>query len=370
MEQIKKQLDLENILTKAHRFQPLSRAEIKYLLTIDEEEQVQLLFTAARDTRNKYFGNKVFLYGFVYFSTWCRNDCTFCFYGASNSHSNRYRKNDQEILDAAYRLAESGVQLIDLTMGEDPFFFQNTEEFLKLARLIEKIKKHTGLPVMISPGAAPNEVIKAFKEAGADWYACYQETHTPELFNKLRLKQSYDFRLSKKHYAKEIGLLIEEGILTGIGDTVDDVINSLEKMRELKAQQVRVMSFTPQKGSRMENWESPSRRRELLSIAVMRLLFPNKLIPASLDVDGITGLQERIMAGANVVTSIIPPNTGLAGVSRSLLDINEGFRTVEGVIPLLEILGLIPATVDEYSFWLNNEKNLLVTGVNLVSKIV
>lgn len=49
----------------------------------------------------------------------------------------------------------------------------------------------------------------------------------------------------------------------------------------------------------------------------MRLLFPDKLIPASLDVDGISGLELRLMAGANVVTSIIPPNEGLAGVAQS-----------------------------------------------------
>jgi len=87
----------------------------------------------------------------------------------------------------------------------------------------------------------------------------------------------------------------------------------------------------------------------------MRLVFPDKLIPASLDVEGIQGLKERLDAGANVVTSIIPPEAGLAGVSQSTLDICEGYRTVPGVTPVLEECGLTPATLAEYRDWLANK---------------
>ena len=87
---------------------------------------------------------------------------------------------------------------------------------------------------------------------------------------------------------------------------------------------------------------------ELLTIAAMRLAMPDRLIPASLDVDGIAGLERRLQAGANVVTSIVPPTVGLAGVSQAELDIDEGYRTVHGVLPHLDRLGLRPAGVDEY----------------------
>ncbi len=74
-------------------------------------------------------------------------------------------------------------------------------------------------------------------------------------------------------------------------------------------------------------------------IAVMRLLFPDRLIPASLDIDGVAGLQARLNAGANVVTSLIPPRLGLAGVAQSTRDIDDGYRTVAGILPLLEQIG-------------------------------
>ena len=51
---------------------------------------------------------------------------------------------------------------------------------------------------------------------------------------------------------------------------------------------------------------------------------------------------------ANVVTSLVPPTTGLAGVSQAELDIEGGHRTVHGVLPHLSRLGLRAAGVTEY----------------------
>ena len=50
------------------------------------------VFAAAREARAAHFGDGVFLYGFVYFSTYCRNECAFCYYRADNALSPRYRK--------------------------------------------------------------------------------------------------------------------------------------------------------------------------------------------------------------------------------------------------------------------------------------
>ncbi len=127
-------------------------------------------------------------------------------------------------------------------------------------------------------------------------------------------------------------------------------------MRAIGAQQVRVMSFVPQTGIPMEHTPSPDRRLERVAIAVLRLLFPDRLIPASLDVDGIEGLKVRLAAGANVVTSLIPPHVGFAGVAQHSKDINEGKRTIAGVLPVLRDLGLEVATNEEYRYWLHQQK--------------
>lgn len=351
---------LEKILAKAYHQKCLSKAEMLFLLGLREKEKITRLFHVAQNLRWRYFGNKVFLYGFLYFSTYCRNYCNFCSYRAPNMSIRRYRKTESEIMKVALRLTESGVHLIDLTMGEDPFYYHKYTKLKHLVGLVGKIKRKTGLPVMVSPGVIPERILLAFADAGVDWYACYQETHNRRLFHRLRPNQSYDKRLGRKYLARELGLLVEEGILTGVGESGVDIVRSMEAMQDIDAHQVRVMSFNPQECTPMEGMLSPPRIREMIIIAVLRLLFPHRLIPASLDVDGLGGLQRRLEAGANVITSLIPPHTGLAGVSQASLDIDEGYRTVKGILPVLKRAGLRAASRKEYIHWVNNEKNRLI----------
>lgn len=320
------------------------RQQIDFLKTRDADV-IEEVFEEARAARKKYFGNKVFMSGFVYFTTWCKNDCTFCYYRASNKIE-RYRKKTEEVLDYSKKLAESGVHMIDLTMGEDLFHYN--DGFESVAKLIREIKKETGLPIMVSPGVIRNDCIEKLAKAGADWYALYQETHNKELFSKLRINQNYDNRMAAKVYARECGMLIEEGIMTGVGEDYQDIVDSIEEMERIKASQIRVMSFVPQKGSPMENVRTPERMLELKIIALMRINFPWALIPTSLDIDGIAGLKPRLDAGGNIVTSIIPPKTGLAGVAQNSMDVDDGGRTVKEVTTILSDVGMEPATAEEY----------------------
>ncbi len=325
----------------------------------DAAAQREELFRAARELRRLHFGDRVFLYGFVYLSTFCRNDCRFCWYRRSNPACRRYRKSEQEVLEASGRLAASGAHLVDLTLSEDPLL-RTAQGLETLARLTARVKAATGLPLMLSPGVVPPEALRALKRAGADWYACYQETHSRALFRRLRPEQSYAARMRAKRAAQAAGLLLEEGILCGVGEGPRDLAASVRAMASLGAQQVRAMSFVPRQGiplagrHRRDQGQDPS--RELTAIAALRLAFPDRLIPASLDVDGLAGLERRLAAGANVVTSLIPPGQGLAGVAQSELDIEEGRRTVAEVREVLARCGLQAATGAQYAQWLEQRR--------------
>jgi methylornithine synthase len=106
-----------NVANNGHNFQALlarlkaqenlSTAEITFLLNLQDDDQIEALFQEARNVRQNYFGNKIFMYGFIYGSTYCRNDCRFCLFRRSNSQTKRYRKSKQEIVAAALRLAFS-----------------------------------------------------------------------------------------------------------------------------------------------------------------------------------------------------------------------------------------------------------------------
>ncbi|AIZ56459.1 3-methylornithine synthase [Candidatus Methanoplasma termitum] len=330
-----------------------STGDVAELLSVRSEDDISRLFSAAASVRDRFFGKKVFMYGFVYFSTHCRNNCAFCYYRRTNDLP-RYRKTKEEVLALSASLKDAGINLVDLTMGEDPFMCANDyEEFLDITRTI---KDEIDISVMASPGAVPSGSFVKFKEAGTDWFACYQETYNRELFNKLRLEQNFDNRLSQKIWAREAGILAEDGIMVGLGESLKDRADSIIKMGSLGCEQIRAMTFVPQKGTPMEKMKPSRPIDELIAIAVMRLIYPDRLIPASLDVEGIAGLKSRLDAGANVITSIVPPHQDLAGVAQHELDIENGHRSVAHVMHLLDEMGKKAASNTEYESLLKKLK--------------
>ena len=338
-------IKIETLIKKALKEHTLALEEILSLLAIDDTADLEALYAAARETRNHVTGHKVFLYGFVYFTTWCRNNCNFCYFRKSND-IDRYRKSPEDILLICEELSESGVHLIDLTMGEDESYHK--DQFSSLFESIKDIKLKTGLPIMISPGVVDDDLIDQFAGLGTEWYALYQETHNPVLFKKLRTQQDYDQRMHAKIYAKEKGMLIEEGILTGVGETLKDIAHSMLEMGRIGAKQLRVMTFVPQEGIPMKAGKMANENLECKIIAILRLLYPHALIPASLDVEGIEGLSPRMAAGANLITSIIPPKKGLSGVAQNGPEVAEEGRSASQVTAILAEMGLEPASAEDY----------------------
>ena len=320
--------------------------DVRRLLEAEPRSR-QAVFEAAREMRSRTCGDVVFLYGFVYFSTHCRNLCSFCLYRAGNTFGPRYRKSADEVVMTCRDLARSGVVLLDLTTGEDPDI-HGDPAYHSLLELIGAVHGATGLPLMISPGFLPDEVFSPMRERGARWYALYQEAHNRELYARLRPGQSYSARRAARAAARRAGLLVEDGILTGIGDSPGDRARSILEMRVSGCQQVRVMSFVPQQGTPLAHVAPPPVDNELLTIAAMRLAMPERFIPASLDVAGIDGLKPRLNAVANIVTSIVPPRSGFLGVSQSELGVDQGQRTLANVVPRLRRLGLRAGSLDEY----------------------
>jgi methylornithine synthase len=347
----------DDILKKAEQAEEISRAEIAFLLSIDEEAQLDRLFQTARRLRRRYFGGEVFLYGFLYLSTYCRNDCRFCYYRRSNSRSLRYRRSRAEIRAAAVEMADSGVHLIDLTMGEDPVAFSDgADRHQWLLKLISELRQACRLPIMVSPGVVPDALLGDLAQAGASWYACYQETFNQRLFRRLRPQQSFADRLLKKKRALCSGLLIEEGLLCGVGESPFDLAHAIIEMGRSGASQMRAMTFVPRPGTPMADRPEPDSRLELVLIAAMRLAYPGALIPASLDVEGLAGLASRLNAGANVVTSIVPPGMGLAGVAHPALDIESARRTTDTIDAVLSDCRLQAASAEQYRTWLESER--------------
>lgn len=356
-------VSLETVLGKGLGEQPLEEPEVASLLATPPGKPLSDLFAAARSVRERVFGEQVFVYGFVYFSTYCQNHCSFCLFQQGNNAAPRYRKSTEAILDVAQELAADEVHLLDLTMGEDPYYLQGDGE--KLLETVDRVRDAVTLSLMVSPGVLKPVTLREMARLGVDWYACYQETFNESLFTRLRIGQDFDRRMAAKIQARQAGLLIEEGLLLGIGESYADSALAVKAMKTLQASQVRAMTFRPQCGTPMADWPPPDPLDELRAIATLRICFPDRLIPASLDVDGLQGLRPRLDAGANVVTSVIPSQHGMAGVARARLDIESGLRTVSTVAREIKRLGLRIAPMSAYQEWLEREKRLRVSRETL-----
>jgi methylornithine synthase len=332
--------------------------DLAFILSITpkDAELAKVVFTAARDVRYSLFLDKIALYGFVYLSTYCHNNCAFCNYRTSNASMPRYRKEPAEIIEIGLELFESGVNLVDLTLGEDDAYLTG-RGFDNLLKIIERLSSHQRFPIMISPGVLDFDRLKEAKAAGATWYALYQETYNRTLFRKLRPGQDFNRRAQAKELAREAGYFIEDGVLIGVGASTLDLVYSILSMAQNENHQMRAMAYVPVPGGILPDPSVVPSWQELLVIACLRLLAPYAYIPASLDVNGLAGLELRLMAGANAVTSIVPPDKGLRGVASMDLDIDNHNRSAEKVRETLKDLNYTPFTTDAYrnSFYVNYE---------------
>ena len=93
------------------------------------------LYRRADQVRHDAVGDEVHLRGLIEFSNICRNDCMYCGIRRSNRKVQRYRMDDDELVETARRAVEMGFQTIVLQSGEDLHFDQS-----RMCRIIERIK--------------------------------------------------------------------------------------------------------------------------------------------------------------------------------------------------------------------------------------
>ena len=155
---------------------------------------------------------------------------------------------------------------------------------------------------------------------------CYQETHTPELYERLRVGQPFAARAAARSAARRAGLLVEDGLLTGIGDTAPTAPAPSSAMRDAG------VGAGARHDVRAAGGHAAGRRaRRPATLAScspsprMRLAMPERSDPGVARRRRHPGL-ERAPRGRRQrghLASCRPPS-GLAGVSQAELDIDEG----------------------------------------------
>ncbi len=289
--------------------QTLPDAEFKELLEMDEEAVLDYLSQNARQVREQYYGSKIYIRGLIEFTNYCRNNCYYCGIRRGNRSVQRYRLQPEEIYQCTDEGYELGFRTFVLQGGEDIFF---TKE--RLGEIIRHIKnRHPDCAVTLSFGEWEKEAYQYWKECGADRYLLRHETASEGHYALLHPDEmSFARRRQCLQWLKEAGYQTGAGFMTGSpGQTTDTLLADLRYLEQLQPHMAGIGPFLPQHETPFASQPAGSLHMTLKLLAVLRLMFPKILLPATTALGTLheKGREMGILAGANVIMPNLSPKS-------------------------------------------------------------
>jgi biotin synthase len=283
----------------------LSDGEFVGLLSTDRYDAD--LFAAADRTRRSVYGTDVYIRGLIEFTNYCKNNCLYCGIRRDNRNASRYRLSGEEILACCEAGWELGYRTFVLQGGEDPYF---TDE--RICSLVSSIKERfPDCAVTLSIGEKSRASYQAYFDAGADRYLLRHETADPGLYGRLHPAEMHlDNRIRCLYDLKEIGFAVGAGMMVGPpGQTAAHLVEDLRFLEELQPQMIGIGPYLTHRDTPFAREQNGSLSLTLRLLAVLRLMFPRALIPATTALGTIhpEGRELGLKAGANVIMPNLSP---------------------------------------------------------------
>ena len=265
------------------------------------------LFSAADAVRRDRYGTDVYLRGLIEFTNICKNNCLYCGIRCGNETVSRYRLEPDEILSCCDEGYALGYRTFVLQGGDDPYFTDD-----RLALLIDRIRsRYPNCAVTLSVGEKEAESYRLFYRAGARRYLLRHETADEAHYRKLHPQSmSSAHRKQCLLSLKEIGYQVGSGFMVGSPfQTIENLTADLRFLQQLDPDMIGIGPFIPAENTPFSIYPAGSLTLTLRLIAVLRLLFPHALIPATTALGTIhpQGRERGLQAGANVVMPNLSP---------------------------------------------------------------
>ena len=299
---------MKRLIDKLANENILSPEEFLYLFENQDTENTLYLFKKADEVRKKYYGNKVYIRGLIEFTNYCKNNCYYCGIRCGNKNASRYRLSEEEILMCCKTGYDAGFRTFVLQGGEDPYYTAD-----KICSVVSKIRKlYPDCAITLSAGEFSRKDYEAFFNAGATRYLLRHETASKNHYEKLHPKElSWDNRMECLKNLKEIGFQTGCGMMIGSPyQTYNDIINDLIFIHDFKPHMVGIGPFIPHHDTPFASMEKGSGNLTLFTVALVRLILPNVLLPATTALGTImeNGREMGILAGCNVCMPNISPS--------------------------------------------------------------
>ena len=298
---------MRSLVDKLSRDHDLTDAEFLDLISYLSEEDASYLYESARAVQREAYGTGVFLRGLIEFTNYCRNDCFYCGIRRSNPNAARYRLTDDQILQCCDQGYSLGFRTFVLQGGEDPCF--TDERMVPVVRSIRR--NYPDCAITLSLGERSRDSYQALFDAGADRYLLRHETANEEHYRylhppELSLKNRKDCLFS----LREIGFQVGAGMMIGApGQRKTHLVKDLRFLQDLRPHMIGIGPFIPHKDTPFHGEPSGTLEDTLHMLAILRLMFPNVLLPATTALGTIhqQGRELGILAGANVIMPNLSP---------------------------------------------------------------
>ena len=300
-------MDCLKIIEKLQKEETADREEILFLLENLDGETEQALHRVAAEKSRERFGNRIYLRGLIEFTNYCKNNCFYCGIRKGNRNAQRYRLESEDILACCRMGYGLGYRTFVLQGGEDPRF---TDE--RMTAIVRAIKREfPDCAVTLSLGERSRESYQALFDAGADRYLLREETSTKEHYEMLHPKtMSMEYRLQCLETLKEIGYQTGCGFMVGSpGWKLEYLVDELLFIKKFGPHMVGIGPFIPHRDTKYAKEPHGSLALTLNLVAVLRLMNPKVLIPATTAVGTLDprGREKAVLAGANVVMPNLSP---------------------------------------------------------------
>ena len=285
----------------------LSRDEWMILLSSLDDSEREYLRVKAQEVAVSHYGNGIFVRALLEISSYCKNNCYYCGIRASNRDAQRYRLSKEEILECCKEADALGFNTFVLQGGEDPV--QNDAWVVDVVKAIRAAYPEKA--ITLSVGERSAEAYAAFKEAGANRFLLRHETRNDEHYSQLHPSMmSSENRRQCLMTLKRLGFQTGSGMMIGSpGQTDEHLYEDIRFLEELQPQMIGIGPFLPATNTPFENHSPGSADKTILMLSLLRLRFPNVLLPATTALATLcsNGMERAILAGANVVMPNVSP---------------------------------------------------------------
>lgn len=298
---------------------PLSREDAYAWISCSDERLPELL-ARAQALRDRFkpgvitYSRKVF----IPLTNLCRDYCGYCTFRRDPGQPGAHTMTPGEVLGVAKAGEKLGCTEALFSLGDKPeMLFPEMRETLRalgynstlhyLQAMCKLVLRETTLLPHPNPGLMSAEWISRLSAVSPSMGLMLETTNESLLATGAAHDNAPDKLPSKRlrtiEEAGKQGVPFTTGILIGIGESIEDRVDALLAIRDLREryghiQEVIVQNFRTKPGIPMHAWPEPSRREMLRTIAVARLLMPEVNIQAPPNLSD-PDYEELLDAGIN-----------------------------------------------------------------------